>query len=90
MLLPQEEISQKANQLQGWTVEGKELKTTRKFKDFIEAIQFVNKLVEPAEAAAHHPDISISYNQVFITLTTHDEGGLTQKDFDLAQTISYI
>ena len=90
MLLKQEEISKLANQLEGWTVEGKELKTTREFKDFVEAINFINKLVNPAEAAGHHPDIFISYNKVSITLTTHDEGGLTQLDFDMANTISKI
>jgi 4a-hydroxytetrahydrobiopterin dehydratase len=50
----------------------------------------VNKLVEPAESAGHHPDIEISYNKVKILLTTHDAGGLTQKDFDLAEVISQI
>ena len=50
----------------------------------------MNKLVEPAEAAGHHPDITISYNKVIINLSTHDAGGITQKDFDLAQTISQL
>jgi 4a-hydroxytetrahydrobiopterin dehydratase len=45
-------------------------------------------MVEPAEAAGHHPDLVISYNKVDVTLTTHDAGGLTSKDFDLAQVIS--
>jgi 4a-hydroxytetrahydrobiopterin dehydratase len=89
-LLTETEIQQKANSLSDWTVVGKELQCTRKFKDFIEAIEFVNRLVNPAEAAGHHPDIAISYNKVKITLTTHDAGGLTEKDFDLAQEISQI
>ncbi|HAX85419.1 MAG TPA: 4a-hydroxytetrahydrobiopterin dehydratase [Cyanobacteria bacterium UBA11370] len=89
-LLSDAEIQEKAKQLVGWTVDGKELRLTRKFKDFVDAIAFVNKLVEPAEAAGHHPDLAISYNQVTVTLTTHDAGGLTSKDFDLAQTISEI
>ena len=55
-----------------------------------EAIAFVDRLVEPAEAAGHHPDLAISYNQVTVSLTSHDAGGLTQKDFALAQTISNI
>lgn len=53
-------------------------------------MEFVNKLVDPAESAGHHPDIEISYNKVRITLTTHDAGGLTQKDFELAKEISQI
>ncbi|OUL36451.1 4a-hydroxytetrahydrobiopterin dehydratase [Nostoc sp. T09] len=89
-LLTEAEIQQRVSVLSGWTVEGSTLKTTRTFKDFIQAVEFVNKLVKPAESAGHHPDIEISYNKVKIQLTTHDAGGLTQKDFDLAAVISQI
>jgi 4a-hydroxytetrahydrobiopterin dehydratase len=89
-LLTEAEVQKAAKNLSNWTVEGKQLVCNRQFGDFIEAIAFVNKLVEPAESAAHHPDIEISYNKVIITLTTHDAGGLTQKDFDLAGVISNI
>ena len=54
------------------------------------AIALVNKLVAPSEAAAHHPDIENSYNKVKLNLTTHDAGGLTEKDFALAQEISAL
>ncbi|MEH1842057.1 MAG: 4a-hydroxytetrahydrobiopterin dehydratase [Nostoc sp.] len=89
-LLTEAEIQESAKVVSGWSVEGSNLKITRTFKDFIQAIEFVNKLVEPAELAGHHPDIEISYNKVKITLTTHDAGGLTEADFDLAQAISKI
>ncbi|MFN6560433.1 MAG: 4a-hydroxytetrahydrobiopterin dehydratase [Nostoc sp. ChiSLP01] len=89
-LLTEAEIQERAKALSGWAVEGAKLETTRKFQDFIQAIEFVNKLVEPAESAGHHPDIEISYNKVKIILTTHDAGGLTQNDFDLAGVISQI
>lgn len=89
-LLTSAEIASQSSRLSGWTVEGAKLQTTRKFKDFIAAIEFVNKLVAPSESAGHHPDIEISYNQVKITLTTHDAGGLTQNDFNLAEIISQI
>jgi len=89
-LLTDTEIQKRFSQLSGWTVEGNRLRCTRKFQDFIEAIAFVNKLVEPSEAAAHHPDIKISYNKVTVNLTTHDAGGLTEKDFALAQKISQL
>ncbi|MEG4427526.1 MULTISPECIES: 4a-hydroxytetrahydrobiopterin dehydratase [unclassified Microcoleus] len=89
-LINNTEIQERASQLSGWTVEGKQLRCTRLFKDFIEAIAFVNKLVAPSEAAAHHPDIEISYNKVTLNLTTHDAGGLTEKDFALAQEISTL
>lgn len=89
-LLNNTEIQERASQLSGWTVEGKQLQCTRLFKDFIEAIAFVNKLVAPSETAGHHPDIKISYNKVTVNLTTHDAGGLTEKDFALAQEISTL
>jgi 4a-hydroxytetrahydrobiopterin dehydratase len=89
-LLSDTEIQNRASQLSGWTVEGTQLCCTRQFKDFIEAIAFVNKLVEPSEAAGHHPDIEISYNKVTVNLTTHDAGGLTEKDFILAREISAL
>ncbi|NEO71372.1 4a-hydroxytetrahydrobiopterin dehydratase [Moorena sp. SIO3H5] len=89
-LLSDAEIQAKASQLKDWSVEGKTLRSKKTFKGFVEAIAFVNKLVEPSEVAEHHPDLEISYNQVTITLTTHDSGGLTSKDFDLAQVISEL
>jgi 4a-hydroxytetrahydrobiopterin dehydratase len=89
-LLTDAEINRQASRLSGWTVEGSKLHTNRKFKDFITAMEFVNQLVEPAESLGHHPDIEISYNKVKITLTTHDAGGLTQKDFELAEIISQL
>lgn len=84
------EAQLRLSQLSNWVLDGKTIKTTRTFKDFVEAISFVNKLVEPAEAAGHHPDLAISYNRVTITLTTHDAGGLTQKDFEMAAALSSI
>ena len=57
------------------------------FKDFPAAIQFVNRLADLAEKAFHHPDIDIRWNKVSLFLTTHDSGGLTRKDFDLAGKI---
>ncbi|MEG4115547.1 MULTISPECIES: 4a-hydroxytetrahydrobiopterin dehydratase [unclassified Microcoleus] len=89
-LINNTEIQERANQLSGWTVEGDKLRCTRLFKNFIEAIAFVNKLVAPSETAGHHPDIEISYNKVTVNLTTHDAGGLTEKDFALAQEISTL
>jgi 4a-hydroxytetrahydrobiopterin dehydratase len=89
-LLSEHEVTQQIKSLPEWTLEGKELRRTFQFKNFVEAIDFVNRLVEPAETAGHHPDLAISYNKVTVSLTTHDAGGLTQKDFDLAKTISQL
>jgi 4a-hydroxytetrahydrobiopterin dehydratase len=88
--LTQSEIQEKAKTLSGWELVGESLQCQRQFKNFIEAIAFINQVVEPAESANHHPDLSISYNRVSITLTTHDAGVLTEKDFALAQAISQI
>ncbi|MGF1521292.1 MAG: 4a-hydroxytetrahydrobiopterin dehydratase [Leptolyngbyaceae cyanobacterium] len=89
-LLSAAEVQEKLVRLDGWSLEGDVIKTVKKFAGFPEAIAFVSQLVDPAEAAGHHPDISISYNKVTISLTTHDAGGLTQKDFDLATIISRL
>lgn len=89
-LLSEQQVTQQIESLPDWTLEGKELRRTFQFKNFVEAIDFVNRLVEPAETAGHHPDLAISYNKVTVSLTTHDAGGLTQKDFDLAKTISQL
>ncbi len=70
--------------LPGWQIEGRELVRTFQFKDFRAALHFVNQVGELAEAAGHHPDIDIRYNRVRLALVTHDAGGLTAKDFDLA------
>ncbi|MBE9142360.1 4a-hydroxytetrahydrobiopterin dehydratase [Planktothrix mougeotii] len=88
--LSNSQIQQLSQQVPDWTVEGDYLKLIKRFKNFIEAIEFVNKLVEPSEVAGHHPDLEISYNKVTISLTTHDAGGLTEKDFALAQQISAL
>ncbi len=87
-LLDKTAIEDRVQQLTGWEQEGNTITRTFKFKDFPEAIGFVNKLVDPAEAMNHHPDIEISYNTVNLSLTTHSEGGLTENDFQLAQQIN--
>jgi len=67
-----------------WQVESGELVRTFLFKDFRGSLKFVNEVGELAEQAGHHPDIDIRYNKVRLALVTHDAGGITEKDFDLA------
>ena len=67
-----------------WTKQSAEIARTFQFKNFVAAMKFVNQVAKLAEAAGHHPDIDIRWNKVTLALTTHSEGGLTQKDFDLA------
>ena len=82
-LSPEEAQSRLAG-LAGWKIEAGELVKTFTFKDFVASLRFVNRVGELAEKAGHHPDIDIRYNRVRLALSTHDAGGLTQKDFDLA------
>jgi 4a-hydroxytetrahydrobiopterin dehydratase len=70
--------------LPGWEIAAGELVRTYKFSDFVAALGFVNRVGQLAEKAGHHPDIDIRYNKVRLALVTHDAGGLTVKDFDLA------
>jgi 4a-hydroxytetrahydrobiopterin dehydratase len=77
-----------AAKLRYWSLRGNAIARSIRFGDFVEAIRFVNRVAKAAEAANHHPDITINYNRVRLTLTTHDEGGLTMKDFRLASKIN--
>jgi len=90
-LLTQDEIEKNIVNSNGWTVNGREIQKEFTFKDFAEALRFVNRVGELAEGMEHHPDIFLfSYKKVRLTLTTHSAGGLTRLDFDLAERISRI
>jgi 4a-hydroxytetrahydrobiopterin dehydratase len=79
-----EEAQNRVASLPEWRIETGELTRTFAFKDFVAALGFVNRVGQAAEAAGHHPDIDIRYNKVRLNLVSHDAGGLTDKDFDLA------
>lgn len=81
-LLKPEEITEALKGLEGWTLEGKTIRKQFTFQDFPEAVLFVSALVPGAEDAEHHPDIEIHYKKVTLNYSTHDEAGLTPKDFD--------
>lgn len=90
-LLNNDDIKKKLSSLSGWVQEEKQIAKEFQFKDFAEALTFVNKLGEEAEKMNHHPDIFIhSWNKVKITISTHSEGGITEKDFQLAQKIEEL
>lgn len=86
------EIAAARGKLADWTLEEGETRLRRafRFKDFSEAFGFMARVALIAEKAGHHPDWSNSYNKVEISLSTHDAGGLTQKDIDLAEKISSL
>jgi 4a-hydroxytetrahydrobiopterin dehydratase len=81
-LLPQQDVEQQLQDLAGWMLEDRAIRKQFTFSDFPAAVAFVNRLVPDAEAADHHPDITINYRRVTLLYSTHSEGGLTQKDFD--------
>jgi 4a-hydroxytetrahydrobiopterin dehydratase len=68
-----------------WKKRGRVISRTFQFKDFVGSMKFVNAVAKAAERACHHPDIDIRWNEVTLALTTHDSGGLTEKDFDSAK-----
>ena len=86
-LLNDEEISTRLDELNGWTAEDKKLVRKFKFSNFAESLAFVNKVAEIAEAADHHPDITFGWGYAEIVTTTHDRGGITDVDFNLAGRI---
>ncbi len=88
-LSPKEEESL-ALQIPSWSLEAKELKREFRFKDFRQAMDFVNKVAEVADKQDHHPDILISYNKVQLILSTHKIGGLSMNDFIVAAKIDQL
>jgi 4a-hydroxytetrahydrobiopterin dehydratase len=71
-----------------WTLQEGKLTREWTFKDFVEAMAFVNRVADLAEAAGHHPDIDVRYNQVVLGLVSHDAGGITQRDVSMASRLS--
>ena len=88
--LSKEQIHEGLKEIEGWAHAGKSLHKRFSFKTFMEAIGFVNSIAEAAERAGHHPDMTINYNAVSIALSTHSEGGVTSKDFQLAKEIDTL
>lgn len=82
--LSEAEVAEHLDELSGWTQSGDGIRKTFTLATFPAAIAFVTNVGFLAEAAGHHPDIDIRYNRVTLTLTTHDAGGLSAKDFALA------
>jgi 4a-hydroxytetrahydrobiopterin dehydratase len=85
-----EEARALAGRIEGWDLKGDRLSKRFHFKDFVEAMAFVNGLAELAEAEGHHPDIHIQYNKVRLELWTHAAKGLTENDFILAAKIDVL
>jgi 4a-hydroxytetrahydrobiopterin dehydratase len=88
--LTQTEIQRKLTQLDGWEQAPRGIRKQYVLNDFRSVVNLVNRVADLAEEANHHPCILIDYDRVTFTLTTHDAGGITEKDFDLAARIEAI
>lgn len=89
-LIEDDEISAALKKCPEWELEKKSITRTFEFEEFMDAIDFVNDLAEIADEAQHHPDIHIRYTKVTIKLTTHDAGGITDLDIEVAQRIDHL
>ena len=84
--MTQAQMAAKLPEVGDWSPVGDDaLQRTYRFENFVDAMAFVNRVAELAEELQHHPDIMIRYNKVTLTLSTHDAGGVTEKDFGFAR-----
>lgn len=84
------EIRVRLNNLKDWSLDQGKLYKEYKFEDFVTAFAFMSKVAQAAEAMAHHPEWLNVYDTVKVHLSTHDVGGVSERDFDLAQKIDHI
>ena len=89
-LLDPSEREELSKRFPEWDIDERRMSRTFEFDDFMEGIDFVNLLADVAEKAGHHPDIDIRYRRVTAVLTTHDAGGLTESDAEMAQRINHL
>jgi 4a-hydroxytetrahydrobiopterin dehydratase len=89
-LLSDSEVEKRLAGLDGWQRAGEAIEKSFERGDFVGAVEFVSSLVEPAEGMNHHPDVSISWETVKVSISTHSEGGLTAADFELAAKIDAL
>ena len=89
-LVEDEELESFLKKVPEWDHEGKTIVRVVEFDEFMEGIDFVNAVAEIAEEAEHHPDIDIRWCTITVSLTTHDAGGLTEADFDVARKVDTL
>ena len=82
-----EQIIDRLKSLPGWEYKGNAIVKLFRFNEFMDGIEFVGRVAEIAEAADHHPDITINYTRITFSCSTHSDGGVTEKDFKLASNI---
>ena len=89
-IIPKDQLNVALKHSPEWDVVGKGIIRQWEFEDFNEAMEFVNTVAEVAETACHHPDIDIRYNKVRLNLTTHEIGGVTEADVEMAGRIDNL
>jgi len=89
-VLSPSEIDLALQNLPGWARDGDGIARFFQFANFVEAMEFVNQIAAAAEAANHHPDITIHYNRVTLALLSHDSGGVTHRDIRMAGKINEL
>jgi len=85
--LSSDQIAGRLKVLPGWEYRDNAIRKQLKFKEFMDGIGFIGRVAQFAEAADHHPDMTINYTRITFTCTTHSEGGVTEKDLKLAENI---
>ncbi|MFP3130669.1 MAG: 4a-hydroxytetrahydrobiopterin dehydratase [Nitrososphaeria archaeon] len=88
--MTENDIKKALSSMKEWSYKDNEIYKEYVFNNFMQSVKFVNIIAPVAESVKHHPDIFISYNKVRVALTTHDEGGVTEKDIDLAKKIDSL
>lgn len=88
--LTENEITVQLQKLRGWSYSNNTLEKTFRFKNFIEAFGFMSSVALIAEKLNHHPDWSNVYNKVTLRMSTHDAGGVTEKDFDFVKLVESV
>ena len=89
-LLSDSELDSRLAELEGWERDGETIVKTFELADFVGSVEFIGKMVHPTEEMGHHPDLTVSWNKVGVSITTHAAGGLTANDFELAKRIDAL
>jgi 4a-hydroxytetrahydrobiopterin dehydratase len=89
-LLSDSEVESRLAELEGWERDGETIVKTVELADFVGSVEFIGMVVDPAEEMGHHPDLTVSWNKVGVSITTHAAGGLTANDFELAKRIDAL
>ena len=90
MRMSDDQVKDELSRLGGWEREGNALVREFEFANFVGSVDFINRITPVAEEMNHHPDLSISWNKVKVSLSTHSEGGITESDFELASKIDSL